>query len=264
MKIEGVDFVICPICKAKKRNLTKHMTMLHKLTKTEILTAYPNIQLICEDSSNLISKALEENWKDEEYARFHTYCATKEAGNPGGKSNKGKPKSESTKAKMKAFANSDLGKAIRSNNMKKTVERMNTDPKYTEIRRQNGRTQMLKNLENDHYGHKRYKHNGISYRSTWEVEVAKVLDALQIDYKYEATRFTWIDAEGIKRIYIPDFYLKDYGIYLEVKPECFVTEITDRKLQAVKQAGYEAVYVNSKDSIEVTKQICTLCRIKTP
>ena len=262
--IEGVDFVICPICNAKKRNLTKHMTMLHKLTKDQIVSTYPDIKLICDDTSKHISDYLKSQWKDPEYAKLHTYYATKEYGNPGGAANKGKPKSEITKQRMKAYANSEKGKSIRSKTMKRIVDQMNQDPKYTEIRRINGRVQMLKNLENEHYGHKRYKYNGVSYRSTWEVEVAKVLDSMQILYKYEYTRFKWVDAKGIERLYIPDFYLPDYNLYLEVKPDCFKTEATDAKLNSVILSGYEAVYISTKNSEEIKTIISNLCRTKTP
>lgn len=257
--MNNVSFVKCPICGKEKRNLTKHVNMAHKLTKEEFLSIYPNTQMVCEETSNLISKSLEQNWLDEDYAkRCSSY--TREKGNLGGAHLKGKPKSEETRLKMKAYANSAEGKKIRSENLTKTLKRLNTDEKYVANLREQGRKQMLKNLEDEHYGHKRYKYNDISYRSTWEVEVAKVLDTLHLEYKYEPTRFTYQDEEGILRLYIPDFYLPKYKLYLEVKPDCFKTTLTDLKLQSVRNEGYKAEYISTKDSVEITNLLCNLCR----
>ena len=50
------------------------------------------------------------------------------------------------------------------------------------------------------------------FRSSYEVEVAKFLDESDIEYEYEQYLFP------IKNtVYIPDFFLPEYGCFLEVK-----------------------------------------------
>lgn len=49
-------------------------------------------------------------------------------------------------------------------------------------------------------------------RSTWEVEVAKYLDAQEVDWEYEPRRFDLGD-----HTYCPDFWIEDWGCFWEVK-----------------------------------------------
>jgi hypothetical protein len=59
---------------------------------------------------------------------------------------------------------------------------------------------------------KRVLYNGISFRSTWEAEIAKVFDKEKIVWQYESKRFYYKNFT-----YLPDFYLPDYDLYIEVK-----------------------------------------------
>jgi hypothetical protein len=54
--------------------------------------------------------------------------------------------------------------------------------------------------------------NSIWLRSSYELRIAKKLDEFNISWEYESRSF---DVEG--RYYHPDFYLKDYNIWWEVK-----------------------------------------------
>lgn len=60
---------------------------------------------------------------------------------------------------------------------------------------------------------RRVTYNGISFRSAWEVRVAKALDALGVQWEYEPKRFE-IDSTTT---FLPDFYLPDAGAFWEVK-----------------------------------------------
>ena len=55
------------------------------------------------------------------------------------------------------------------------------------------------------------------FRSSWEANIARVLNCLNIQWKYEYRRFFF--DENIKGIasYQPDFYLSDYDLWLEIK-----------------------------------------------
>jgi hypothetical protein len=59
---------------------------------------------------------------------------------------------------------------------------------------------------------KRVEYNGHRFRSSWEVRVARALDALGIKWEYEPKRFHFGD-----QTYRPDFYLPDEDVYWEVK-----------------------------------------------
>jgi len=60
---------------------------------------------------------------------------------------------------------------------------------------------------------KRVKYKDILFRSSWEVTVAKFLDDNEILWEYEPE--TFYVSQDLS--YTPDFYLQEYGIYLEVK-----------------------------------------------
>jgi len=55
---------------------------------------------------------------------------------------------------------------------------------------------------------------GEYYRSSWEVELIELLTDLGIRFEYENKRF-YFRAE--RESYLPDIYLPDYGVYIEIK-----------------------------------------------
>ncbi len=57
------------------------------------------------------------------------------------------------------------------------------------------------------------EYNGYKFRSRLEARWAVFFDALGIQYHYEPEGF---DLDGV--YYLPDFYLDDYKIYIEIKP----------------------------------------------
>lgn len=53
-----------------------------------------------------------------------------------------------------------------------------------------------------------------SFRSNWEVELAELLTELGIRWEYEPRRFHfWAERES----YLPDFYLPEFNVWIEVK-----------------------------------------------
>ena len=55
---------------------------------------------------------------------------------------------------------------------------------------------------------------GMTFRSNWEIEIAELLHELGIEFEYEPERF-YFRAEG--ESYLPDFYLPEYNVWIEVK-----------------------------------------------
>ena len=54
----------------------------------------------------------------------------------------------------------------------------------------------------------------MTFRSSWEVELAELMTDLGIEFKYEPFRY-YYRAEQCS--YLPDFYLPQFNVYIEVK-----------------------------------------------
>lgn len=67
--------------------------------------------------------------------------------------------------------------------------------------------------------YKRYMYNGMWMDSSWEVEIAKLLDMKNVEWERSRKKhmFWWTDVTGKKRRYYPDFYLPKYNVYLDPK-----------------------------------------------
>lgn len=52
---------------------------------------------------------------------------------------------------------------------------------------------------------------------TWELETAKILDALEVRWKRNTQRFKYINLDGKESHYTPDFWIEDWDTFLEVK-----------------------------------------------
>lgn len=63
---------------------------------------------------------------------------------------------------------------------------------------------------------KTYEFNGMKFKGTWELKVAKALSDKGIKYTNELTpiEYEWNNST---HLYFPDFYLPDFDVYLEVK-----------------------------------------------
>ena len=79
------------------------------------------------------------------------------------------------------------------------------------------------------------EYNGLKFRSRLEARWAVFFDNAKIDYEYEPEGYE--DEKG-KR-YLPDFYLPDFDLYVEVKrnTEEGIKEITDKCLDAIQWGG---------------------------
>lgn len=59
-------------------------------------------------------------------------------------------------------------------------------------------------------------YNGVLMDSTWEIELAKRLDDIGVEWN-RPEPIPWIDNDGIIHNYFPDFYLPKYNIYIDPK-----------------------------------------------
>ena len=89
---------------------------------------------------------------------------------------------------------------------------------------------------------------GHGFRSRFEFEFAQYLAKNKIKYEYEKDKFRYI--VPIKS-YTPDFYLKDYGFYLELKGNLDVTDRVKHLLVKEQNPTLDVrfIFPNSKKKI---------------
>lgn len=86
--------------------------------------------------------------------------------------------------------------------------------------------------------------------STWEVAMAERLDHLKIAWdRREDMKLKYFSKTGRKRNYIPDFYLPDHDIYIEVKG--YWTDAARYKMENVMEVNeVKIVILESLDAIK--------------
>ena len=57
----------------------------------------------------------------------------------------------------------------------------------------------------------------ISVDGSWELKVAKHLDAIGVEWCRNTKRFPYLNLSGKSSTYCPDFYVRDWNTYIEVK-----------------------------------------------
>ena len=80
-----------------------------------------------------------------------------------------------------------------------------------------------------------------------EIKIAKALDNLGLNWNRNFNGFEYIDINGENRRYYPDFYVKDYDIYVEYKG--FITERMEHKMKdALNKNNFDllVIYSNNK------------------
>jgi hypothetical protein len=89
------------------------------------------------------------------------------------------------------------------------------------------------------------EYNGIMLDSSWELELAKRLDKLEIKW-IRPEPILWIDEEGINHNYFGDFYLIEYNLYLDPKnPQAI--KVQRKKLDCLLSQYSNIVIIESLD-----------------
>lgn len=98
--------------------------------------------------------------------------------------------------------------------------------------------------------HRRLKKGVIEYKgilldSTWEFELAKRLDDLNI-YWTRPNPIKWVDDKGTTRNYFPDFYLPKYDLYLDPKnPQAY--KVQKNKIYCLNSQYNNIIWLLSLD-----------------
>lgn len=95
----------------------------------------------------------------------------------------------------------------------------------------------------------------IRVRSKWEREVARFLDKKSLYWDYEKLVIPYYDTErNLIRNTIPNFYLKDFNLFIEVKGNGeFRKQNTIDKLKGIRKRGYR-VMLFGKEQIKLLKE----------
>ena len=89
----------------------------------------------------------------------------------------------------------------------------------------------------------------VSMDSTWEVIMAMRLDELNIKWERdENMKLPYLMKSGRKRNYIPDFYLPEHDVYIEVKG--YMTESAKHKMKSVLEVN-DVKIIMLKSLIEI-------------
>lgn len=75
-----------------------------------------------------------------------------------------------------------------------------------------------------------------------EIEVAKVLDKLKLNWKRNWEGFSYVDLKGRNRNYYPDFYINDYDYYVEYKG-WVTTEMKHKMENSLKKNNYKLLVI---------------------
>lgn len=274
---------LCPICNKDYKSLRSHLMRTHKLTREYIDNAYSDLELVSEEThisrSNGASSGhmnrtnykchkkrvysqeycrkrseiMKERWSDSEIRKKYT-----EACQISHKTDEfrrkmsieiSKPSHQEALNKSKSTENYHINL---SNSMKSSYKR--NPERSRKVSESNIRRYKLRDqTPYDRFVHPsknvgRYFYNGISFRSRWEVYVARTLDDLNTPWEYEALNFQYFNS-GISHTYIPDFFISIYNLVIEVKPSEFINEeiVQLKALSVQATSNYKFMFITEKE-----------------
>jgi len=136
--------------------------------------------------------------------------------------------------KRGAYANVEHGKSFRGKKHK---------PETIEVIRQKALASKHRRLRK---GTVMYK--GVLLDSSWELELAKRLDAIGIVWE-RPKPLPWTDSKGKKHNYFPDFYLPELDLYLDPKnPHAF--RVQKKKIDILNETYSNIIWITSLEECQ--------------
>lgn len=86
------------------------------------------------------------------------------------------------------------------------------------------------------YDHTRSDGSIVKLQGTWEVVLARHMDTLNIEYDAHVGRIPYLDQDNVERSYYPDFHVKVFDTYVDVKG-AFFDEIQRFKMAYVQASN---------------------------
>lgn len=116
-----------------------------------------------------------------------------------------------------------------------------------------GNLKVSSNTKYKHGWHKTWNGKKFFYRSSYELDYAKYLDKLKIDYEMEKLRLLYWDSEKqIQRVAIPDFYLTETNEIVEIKSKYTYDEQNMKdKAKSYKEHGYNFKLILEHKEIKI-------------
>lgn len=101
------------------------------------------------------------------------------------------------------------------------------------------------------------------FKAKWEIYVAEFFIENGIEFEYEKP-FTYLDSEGKEHTYFADFTLPAYNLVIETKGQVWLDtfeEISKRKEESVRKAGFEFTYLMYGRKNRVIKNLRNILKI---
>ena len=243
----------CPICgKYNMKQLTQHLTDIHKITKDEFLEQYPNTKLWVDEISERCSRAqsvgietFKNNLKTDPHYYDDMYKKRAENRNWDGFAEKVR------KTREERGTNEKMSKLSKRNWQDADYRKLQSDK--AKKQHENGLTQIIM----ERSGKKRYKVtlNNVTYsmRSTWEIQFATYLNESNIEFKYEPFSITY-EYNNSKKLYYPDFYIPKYNLVIEVKPFSLINNgQVIAKQEACLALNYKFMFITENELKQLDK-----------
>lgn len=265
-KLEFVDFVVCPICGAKRRNLTKHLKF-HNMTKEQFLILYPGQQMVCSLTTSKMSEAAKIEYQDrrDEMAHYGSIAITKYnksdskwSGENGSRLRK-KLSEAMTSTLTRLWGMPDYRKRISEERSRRFLDKDYAERNSESLRRLWRNPEYIEKMKKRQCCMKDYG-DGLRFRSSYEYRLARMLIDSGVSYQYEPFYIDYI-FKGSARRYFPDFYIDKYNLVIEVKPKKFISEeVNLAKKDSVIAKGYNFMFVTEQE-LELAEGSSTIERV---
>ena len=270
--MENINYVVCKICGHKRQSIVLHLRHSHNMLSEEYKTKFHS-PVICEKlEQKMRQQAIEWNIK------MNSDPIMAEKLRKMRHDNALLPQVRAAQSKyMKEYLSTEAGKAFNRNNLKiaqqacggaeqmqqrateakrkseifkqsHSVAMKNVIARYVHNGQESGKAVRKKAFENARKLYIDCNGNEVRLRSTYELELYNYLITHNINFTYEEIWIQYEDETGKLRDYIPDFYIPEYNLIIEVKPLQFTqSKSVVAQADAAKASNYNFVFVTETE-----------------
>lgn len=228
--------ITCQICGHQVKSLlTRHLKAAHQMTEEDYVRKY-NSPVISAEFQKVLSdngtRTMQKLWSNPDFRDEHSQRVSER--------NNLNWKNPEYQELMSRNGKSQWDDLEYKTKMKQIIKESWNDPEIrakhcASMKRYCNSEEGLKNITK-RWTHYREEYNGITYKSSWEVILAKFLERKHIKFEYENLIIPYV-SNNQHHSYIPDFYLPDYNLIIEVKADWQIdSEITKIKADAASQS----------------------------
>lgn len=271
------EYIECPLCGKQYQELGwRHLKYSHSLTKEQFLSKFPGFQFRSDKLKDKVKKINQEIGNRESVKEKRSKKMKYNYENTDLKEvlrektfklwETDEYRQKVVNAQIESHKDTEVRRKISEANIEKWSdpeyhERVSEKIRKTQNREDKKKVMRKKSQENwldaefilkQSLGSSKHKHyiGGVErpLRSSWEKTVCSYLDRMGLEYEYEKYQFRYTSSKGIDRIYVPDFYIRDLDLFLEVKPLFRIEKYPDVKLKerAVLESGNNIEFVTDK------------------